>query len=310
LSIYSIKDLEKLSGIKAHTIRIWEQRYNLIKPNRTQTNIRYYDDEQLRIILNIALLNKNGYKISHICKLLPEEIIEIVQNLSDLDQYSSHTDALTIAMINMDEDKFHQIIDAKIDLLGFEQMMMQVIFPFLDKLYLLWLTGTINSAHENFISNLIRQKIIVAIDRLQKSVNEKRTFMLYLPEGEQHELSLLFMYYLLKSRTFKVIYLGQNISIQDVGYTYLNHRPDYVFTMISESFTKKPVQIYIDELTKYCPDATILVSGYQVAMQGIQSSEKIKTVNTLQSTIEFLNQVSTKPKSKAVQNSNQKLEFN
>lgn len=301
MSIYSIKDLEKLSGIKAHTIRIWEQRYGLIKPNRTQTNIRYYDDDQLRKILNIALLNKNGYKISHICKLLPEEIIEIVQNLSELDQHSSHTDALTISMINMDEDKFHSIIDAKIELLGFEQMMMQIIFPFLDKLYLLWLTGSINSAHENFISNLIRQKIVVAIDRLHKNVKEKKSFMLYLPEGEQHELSLLFMHYLLKSRSFKVIYLGQNISIQDVGYTYLNHNPDYVFTMISESFTKKPVQVYIDEMTKYCPNATILVSGYQIIMQGIHSNDKIKTLNTLQSAIDFLNQVSSKQKIKTVQ---------
>ena len=153
MGIYSIKDLEKLSGIKAHTIRIWEQRYNLIKPKRTQTNIRYYDDEELRKLLNVALLNKNGYKISHIANFSPANMNQIVSDLSATDPKSSHSDNLTIAMINMDEGKFHQIIDSKIKTLGFEQMMMDVIFPFLDKLYLLWLTGSINSAHENFISN-------------------------------------------------------------------------------------------------------------------------------------------------------------
>ena len=301
MSIYSIKDLEKLSGIKAHTIRIWEQRYGLIIPNRNCNNIRYYDDVQLRKLLNFALLNKNGYKISNICKLSPEEILEIVQNLTELDQESAQTDGLTVAMINMDEDKFHHIIDSKIESLGFELMMMQIIFPFLDKLYMLWLTGSINSAHENFISNLIRQKIIVSIDKLKPRIKEKKTFMLYLPEGEQHELSLLFMYYLLRSRSFKVIYLGQNITLQDIGYTYLHHRPDYVFTMLSESFTKKPVQQYIDELVRYCPKSTILVSGYQVSVQGIQSKDKVKVINTLQGTIDFLNQISSRQKTSSTQ---------
>ncbi len=293
MGIYSIKDLEKLSGIKAHTIRIWEQRYNLIKPKRTQTNIRYYDDEELRKLLNVALLNKNGYKISHIANFSPANMNQIVSDLSATDPKSSHSDNLTIAMINMDEGKFHQIIDSKIKTLGFEQMMMDVIFPFLDKLYLLWLTGSINSAHENFISNLIRQKIIVAIDKIKKNIDNKVKFMLYLPEGEQHELSLLFMYYLIRSRGYMVFYLGQNISIEDVSYTYLNHKPDYVYTMISETFTKKPVNLYIDDLSKICPQATLLLAGYQIAAQGISSRAKIKVLNTLPDTINFLDKIST-----------------
>jgi DNA-binding transcriptional MerR regulator len=288
LSIYSIKDLEKLSGIKAHTIRIWEQRYKLISPNRTQTNIRYYDDKELRKLLNVALLNKNGYKISKIASFSSDNINELVTELSASDPKASHSDNLTIAMINMDESKFHQIIDSKIKTIGFEQMMMEVIFPFLDKLYFLWLTGSINSAHENFISNLIRQKIIVAIDKVKKNVDSKLKFMLYLPEGEQHELSLLFMYYLIRSRGYKVYYLGQNISLQDVSYTYLSHKPDYVYTMISETFTKKPVGIYVDELSKNCPQSVLLLAGYQIAAQAITSKNKIKVLNTLPDTIAFL----------------------
>lgn len=292
MGVYSIKDLEKLSGIKAHTIRIWEQRYKLIDPKRTQTNIRYYDDEQLRKLLNIALLNKNGYKISHIANLSTENMGQLVAELSSTDAKSSHTDNLTIAMINMDEVKFHQIIDTKIKVLGFEQMMLDVIFPFLDKLYLLWLTGSINSAHENFISNLIRQKIIVAIDKVKKNIDKHVKFMLYLPEGEQHELSLLFMYYLIRSRGFMVYYLGQNISIDDVRYTYKHHKPDFIYTMISETFTKKPVNIYIDELAKNCPQATLLLAGYQIAAQGISSKSKVKVLNTLPDTINFLDKLS------------------
>lgn len=301
MSIYSIKDLEKLSGIKAHTIRIWEQRYGLIKPNRNCNNIRYYDDEQLRKLLNYALLNKNGYKISHICKLSPDEIAEISTSLTELDQESAQTDGLTVAMVNMDEEKFHNIVDAKIESIGFEKAMLEIIFPFLDKLYMFWLTGYINSAHENFISNLIRQKVIVSIDKLHSDFKEKRRFLLYLPEGEQHELSLLFMHYLLKSRSFKVVYLGPNISLQDIAYTYSQNKPDYIFTILSETFTKKPILSYIEELSKYCPKATLLISGYQVSVQGIQSRDKLKVLNTLQSTIDFLDQVSSRQKSNTSQ---------
>ncbi len=294
MGVYAIKDLEKLTGIKAHTLRIWEQRYELIVPNRTNTNIRFYDDEQLRKLLNIALLNRNGYKISHIAKMPMEEIQEVVQNLNEIDPQTSQSDALTIAMIDMDEQRFFNIIDARTDAIGFEQMMLQTIFPFLDKLYLLWLTGSINGAHENFISNLIRQKIIGAIDKMKPNNQDNKKFLLYLPEGEMHELSLLFMYYLLRVRSFQVIYLGQNISINDVGFTVRAHKPDYVFTMISEAYIKKPIQVYINELEKSCPNTTLLLSGYQIAVQGIQSTNRIEVLNTLPATIDFINSVGQK----------------
>lgn len=294
MSIYSIKDLEKLSGIKAHTIRIWEQRYNLIQPKRTETNIRYYDDEELRKLLNVALLNKNGYKISKIAQFSTVNLNEIVAELSASDPKASISDNLTIAMINMDESKFHQVIDSKIKTIGFELMMIDLIFPFLDKLYLLWLTGSINSAHENFISSLIRQKIIVAIEKLKKSDNKDVKFMLYLPEGEQHELSLLFMYYLVRSRGFKVFYLGQDISIEDVAYTYLHHKPQFIYTIISETFTKRPINTYVDGLLKCCSQAHLLLSGYQVAAQGITSKNNLHVLNTLPETIDFLDTISNK----------------
>ena len=166
MAVYSIKDLEKLSGIKAHTIRVWEQRYGLLEPKRTKTNIRYYQDEDLRFLLNVALLNKNGLKISKIAELEKEEVAEKVAAISEINfEYGTQLDALTLSMIEMDEYKFDRIINTNIDQLGFERTMLEIIYPFLDKLSVLWLTGSINPVQESFITYLIRQKIIAAIDR-------------------------------------------------------------------------------------------------------------------------------------------------
>ncbi|MCB0642218.1 MAG: MerR family transcriptional regulator, partial [Phaeodactylibacter sp.] len=215
MAIYSIKDLEKLSGIKAHTIRIWEQRYGIINPQRTPTNIRYYEDEDLKFLLNIALLNKNGIKISKIAKMGRDEIGEKVAAISEINfEYGTQLDALTISMIEMDEYKFDRIISTNIDQIGFERTMLEVIHPFLDKLGVLWLTGSINPVQENFISYLIRQKLIVAIDKEPLFINSpKPKFMIYLPEGERQELSILFMHYLLKTRGFQVLYIGQDMTL-------------------------------------------------------------------------------------------------
>ena len=200
MAVYSIRDLEKLSGIKAHTIRIWEQRYGIIEPQRTKTNIRYYEDDDLKFLLNIALLNKNGIKISKIAKMSKGEVAEKVAAISEINfEYGTQLDALTISMIEMDEFKFDRIVSTNIQQLGFERTMLEIIYPFLDKLSLLWLTGSINPVQENFMSYLIRQKIIVAIDNEPLPSNKSSNkFMVYLPEGERQELSLLFMHYLLK----------------------------------------------------------------------------------------------------------------
>ncbi|MDX5478997.1 MAG: MerR family transcriptional regulator, partial [Cyclobacteriaceae bacterium] len=165
MSTYSIKDLEQLSGIKAHTLRIWEQRYSLLSPKRTDTNIRYYDDEDLKLILNVALLNDNGIKISKIASMSSEEMREQVVKMTE--KSLTHDDqihALTICMIEMDEERFDKVLSTNILKIGFEQTMMNIIYPFMSKIGVLWQTGAINPAQEHFISNLVRQKLIVAID--------------------------------------------------------------------------------------------------------------------------------------------------
>jgi DNA-binding transcriptional MerR regulator len=278
VAIYSIKDLEKLSGIKAHTIRIWESRYGIINPKRTKTNIRYYQDEDLKFVLNIALLNKNGIKISKIAKMSKREIAEKVAAISEINfENATQLDALTLSMIEMDEYKFDRIISTNIQQLGFERTMLEVIYPFLDKLGVLWLTGSINPVQENFMSYLIRQKIIVAIDQepLVQPDNDVKKFLIYLPEGEKQELSILFMQYLVKSRRNAVIYIGQEITLADLKDACNIHQPDYIFTMITETFAKEPVQNYVDKLAANFPASQVLLSGYQVVAQKVEPPSNV-----------------------------------
>ncbi|MEZ5040661.1 MAG: MerR family transcriptional regulator [Saprospiraceae bacterium] len=289
MAIYSIKDLEKLSGIKAHTIRIWEQRYGIIVPKRTHTNIRYYEDNDLKLVLNIALLNRNGIKISKIAEMSPEEIAEKVGAISEINfEYGTQLDALTISMIEMDEYKFDRIVGTNIQQIGFERTMLEIIYPFLDKLSLLWLTGSIHPVQENFISYLIRQKIIAAIDKEPLLADSHQKFIIYLPEGERQELSLLFMQYLLKSRRNRVVYLGQEISISDLKDAYDIHKPDFIFTMITETFAKEPVQQYIDRLSETFPDSHLLFSGYQVVRQSVTPRFNTSILKSLDQTLAFL----------------------
>ena len=292
MAVYSIKDLEKLSGIKAHTIRIWEQRYHILEPQRTNTNIRYYQDEDLKVLLNVALLNKNGIKISKIAQMEDQELTEKVAAISEINfDDGTQLDALTISMIEMDENKFDRIINTNIDQIGFEQTMMEVIYPFLDKLSVLWLTGSINPVQENFISHLIRQKIISAINATPLSngeANEK--IILYLPEGERQELSLLFMHYLLKSRGKYVLYLGQDISLADLSDANRIHKADLVFTMITETFAKESVQQYVDRLADTFPGTQILLSGYQVVAQPIDAPEHVTILKSLDQMLRFFDQ--------------------
>ena len=294
MTIYSIKDLEKLTGIKAHTLRVWEQRYGIIEPGRTKTNIRYYTEEDLKVVLNIAVLNRNGIKISKIAKMEETEILEKVAAISEINfENDVQLDALTLSMIEMDEYKFDRIISTNIQQLGFEKTMLEVIYPFLDKLGLLWLTGSIHPAQEYFMTYLIRQKIIAAIDSVPITMGvDVPKFLIYLPEGESQELSLLFMHYVLKSRRFKVIYIGKNISVSDIQDAHFIHQPDYIYTIISEAFIDPPLKEYVQTLKNNFPNTQLLLSGYQVLRQNIQEAPTIKVLKNLDETFTFLKQLS------------------
>lgn len=291
MSSYSIKDLEQLSGIKAHTLRIWEQRYNLLSPKRTDTNIRFYDDQDLKLILNVALLNDNGVKISKIASMDSAEIREEVMKLTE--RSLTHDDqihALTICMIEMDEDRFDKILSTNIIKLGFEQMMMNIVYPFMSKIGVLWQTGAINPAQEHFISNLVRQKLIVAIDG-QKAKGGGKKFLLFLPEGELHETSILFASYLIKNKGHKVIYLGQSTPYEDLLSVYNLHQPGYLLTVITTSPSSEHVQDYLNSLSKGFPNAHILVTGYQVIGQDLVFPVNVRLLNYIRDIKEFIEEL-------------------
>jgi DNA-binding transcriptional MerR regulator len=295
VSTYSIKDLEQLSGIKAHTLRIWEQRYNLLSPKRTDTNIRFYDDDDLKLILNVALLNDNGFKISKIASMEMPEMREEVMKLTE--RSLTHDDqihALTICMIEMDEERFEKILSSNIIKLGFEQTMMNIIYPFMSKIGVLWQTGAINPAQEHFISNLVRQKLIVAIDGQVVAANGKK-FLLFLPEGELHEISILFATFLIKNKGHKVIYLGQNTPNEDLSQVYDIHRPEFLMTVITTSPAVEYVEEYLNGLSNRFADTEILVTGYQVIGQDLKFPANVRQLNYIKDIKDFLEEVEAVP---------------
>jgi DNA-binding transcriptional MerR regulator len=262
MNSFTIKDLANLSGIKAHTLRIWEQRYNFLKPHRTDTNIRYYSNDELKTILNIALLNKYGFKISHIDKMSAGEVQEKILSLNQLQaQQERVVHELIQQMIDMEMDSFEKTINQFIAVKGIERTITQIIFPFLEKIGILWLTNHINPAQEHLVSNVIRQKLISGIEAVQTPLKSNKTILLFLPEGEYHELGLLFMYYLLKNRGINVLYVGSSVPLKDVEYVVSYKKPDYLYTHLStvgQSFNFERFLLQVTEKFRHIP---IVISG-------------------------------------------------
>ena len=288
---YSIKDLEHLSGIKAHTLRIWEQRYGLINPKRTDTNIRFYDQDDLKLVLNVSLLKDNGHKISKIAEMSKEEMQEAVLRISDkTSSFADQIYGLTLAMIDLDEQRFEKIISSNTLKIGFERTMLNIIYPFLSKIGIMWMTDSINPAQEHFISNLIRQKVIVAIDGQYESFEgDSKKYMLFLPEGEQHELGLLFANFLIRARGNKVIYLGQNMPFYDLSMVFNLYQPDFLFTIFTNNSKQIDPQDYLQSLANQFPNTDILVSGSRVIGQDLDLPDNVVQVANPNLLIEFIN---------------------
>jgi len=262
MNSFTIKDLENLSGIKAHTIRIWEQRYQFLKPNRTGTNIRYYSNDELKKVMNIALLNKFGFKISHIDKMSEVEVREKILSLTQLQaQQERIVYELIECMVDLDVDKLEDILDNYIQARGIERTITQIIFPFMEKIGVLWVTNHINPAQEHLVSNIIRQKLIVGIESVSTSLKINKTILLFLPEGEYHELGMLFMYYLLKSRGVSTIYLGANVPLHDVEYVVNLKKPNYLYSHLTSIGHNFNFDKFINAITKKFAGTPIIISG-------------------------------------------------
>jgi len=218
-SVFSIKDLENLSGVKAHTIRIWEKRYNILEPMRTDTNIRLYDIENLQRLLNITLLHSHGYKISKISKFPPEKIPQLVKDIISEKSAKNHAlNAFKVAMMNFDQSLFLNTYNNLLAEKSFSLVFNEVFIPLLNEMGLLWQIGTITPAHEHFITYLIRQKLLSNIEslQLQEPTNNEKVFVLYLPHNEIHELALIYLNFEILSKGYKTIYLGQSIPMENL----------------------------------------------------------------------------------------------
>ena len=262
---YTIRDLERLSGIKAHTIRIWEKRYGLIEPQRTNTNIRTYCDDELKKILNISILNRNGIKISKIAELSSDEMSKKVNQItSESSDSEIQLENLTLAMIEMNEHKFEKILSRSIIQMGFEETVIQVLYPFFIRIGVMWQTGSVNVAQEHFISNLVRQKMIVAIDsQIVDETPQSKSFLLFLPESEWHELGLLFFAYLIRKRGHRILYLGQSVPRADLMAVVDSQQFDYLLTSVVASRDDDFLNDYLYPVVKSLTEKHVFISGYQ-----------------------------------------------
>ena len=228
---FSIKDLENLTGIKAHTIRIWEKRYNLLSPQRTDTNIRYYDLANFQKLLNVSYLNSNGYKISKIATLDEHQIPLLVREIAAQNNIESHAlNSFKLSMLNFDQVLFYNTYEALLRERDFAEIFTDVFIPLLTEIGLLWQTNTITPAHEHFITTFIRQKILINTERIQAKAqqNSKTTYVLYLPDNEIHELGLLFINYMVIKNGHHGIFLGQSVPIDSLK-DLLNYYDDLIF---------------------------------------------------------------------------------
>lgn len=289
MNAFTIKDLENLSGIKAHTIRIWEQRYNFLKPQRTETNIRLYSNEELRTLLNIALLNKYGFKISHIDKMNDAEINDKILSLAHIQaQQERIVNELIGHMVYLNLEDFEAVLDNYIMTKGIEKSITQIIFPFLERIGILWLTNHINPAQEHLVTNIIRQKLIVGIESTHSHLQLHKTALLFLPEGEHHELGLLFMYYLMKSRGIKIYYLGANVPLKDVAYVVEEKKPDIMYTHLTSVSHHFNLEKMLLNIHAQMPDVPVIVSGQLVQQYKKKVPSNIYFKKSLTEVMEYI----------------------
>jgi DNA-binding transcriptional MerR regulator len=290
---FTIKDLENISGIKAHTIRIWEKRYNLLSPQRTQTNIRYYSTENLQKLLNVALLNKNNYKISKIAEMSTDLIVLTAKELSNKIAINDEgINSFKLAMFQFDKVLFNNTYSELSQKYTFRGIFKNVFIPFLNHIGLLWQTDTLLPAHEHFISNLIAQKIQVNTEKLEYSVTDSETtYVLFLPENEIHELGLLYLNYELVLRGNNTIYLGQSLPLNNL-YHFCKNNDNICFitSLTIQPYDAKIVDYFheINALLKETNHTFIAVGQKALKVKGLNFNSNIFTYSSLAELLKVL----------------------
>jgi DNA-binding transcriptional MerR regulator len=286
---YSIKDLEVLSGVKAHTIRIWEKRYNLLVPQRTETNIRYYTDDNLKRMLNVSMLVRNGYKISKVAKWDEQKISDTILNLtSENNTESDYIEQLILYMVNFDNYNFNRLVNDIISELGLEEAMSKIFFNYFVRIGTYWQVGSIFPAQEHYVSNILRQKVIAEIDKLGLSQSREETILFYLPDNEMHELSLLFYSYLAQKMGYRVIYLGQFVPQEDLSKIQSQVRIDFVFTAFINSISKEYLESYLESVKELFHDQKVFITGWQIQTHNPKLPRNVKIVKDYHDFKKFL----------------------
>jgi DNA-binding transcriptional MerR regulator len=285
---YKIKDLENLTGIKSHTIRIWEKRYNILDPNRTDTQIRTYSDDELTHLLTVSMLNRNGIKISKIAKLSQQDMNKLLWDIKVNKEPEYSMDKLIMALISLDENLFNKTLQNLIDTEGLETTFTQHLIPFLDRIGIMWLIGSINPAQEHLISNLIRQKVISEIDKQTVPNDKTSPVVVYLPEHEWHEISLLFYQFLLREKGVKTAYLGQSLPYPALQECIEKLKPKAILSSWLTAVDSKFVVNYFKRLRKDYPDLKVFAGGAQVKSNAEVLSSYITVVKDIDEVIKYL----------------------
>lgn len=233
MGTYSVSEVEKLTGIRSHTLRMWERRYDFLSSDRTSTNIRAYNDDQLKKLLNVTILIRHGFKLSKLNQLTNERIINLVIEILDaqVSAFEDEIQGLTLAMIDMDEVRFFKILNKQISGIGLLNAISKIIYPFLEHVGSLWRTNRTVPANEHFVSNLIRRRLLAAIDNLPIAPQRANRLLLLNPEGEAHELGLILADYIARKAGWSTYYLGQNVPSSNIGDVLKQLTPDLVFSM-------------------------------------------------------------------------------
>ena len=282
---YSISDLEQLSGIRAHTIRMWERRYNALQPMRSEGNTRLYDDTQLKRLLNIVSLNTSGLKISKVCALADVEIDRLLSGqlayTSEDEQSEYCISQLVRHGLAFDEFSFHQLVDKTIDNLGLSECYRKIIYPLLVRLGLMWRKDDICPAHEHFLTNIIRQKIFAHINNVPVQKITGRSWLLFLPEHEDHDIGLLFASYMLRIYHQKVIFLGSKVPLDAISRVYHTLNVDDVLLFMVNAQWPVKAQQYIDQLSVICAGAQIHLAGNGQVISKLKNIDHINCFKTL-----------------------------
>lgn len=276
---YSIKDLEVLSGVKAHTIRIWEKRYGLLVPSRTETNIRYYSDTDLRRILNVSFLVNNGFKISKVAKFNESDIKDSVLEINrSKTAESDYIDRLILYMLNFDNIGFYNFTTKIIAEKGFEDAVLKVFFALFERIGTYWQVGSIFPAQEHYVTNIVRQKIIAEIDKLGFENRNGSTMLFFLPDGELHEMSLLFYSYLAQKSGYNVIYLGQFVPFEDLAKVQNHVKIDYLFAAFINAILKEDLEDYLVKLKDTFQQQKVFITGWQVQQNNPALPRSVKII--------------------------------